>query len=165
VDGGVLEGDTKGNSGSAEKDEWLVDANGSGCGALRRRCGRGSSRSRRSSDRSGSGSGGLRLTRGGGRHTSGDCVNLESSADSVGKCNSGVDIRLRCAGTGDAVENALDIRGAFAEAFLVGCRASAVGDSARRQACLRARGDLLAGSEHGGVDGREESEGSSSENG
>lgn len=37
-----LEGDTKGNSGSTEEDELLVDTNGSGCGASFRRRGSGS---------------------------------------------------------------------------------------------------------------------------
>ena len=73
MDGGGLEGDTKGNSGSAEEDEWLVDANGSGGGALRRG-GRGSGGSRRSSSRNSTG--GLRLTRSGGRHTSRGCGNF-----------------------------------------------------------------------------------------
>lgn len=52
-------------------------------------------------------------------------MTYESVANGVGNFYSSVDIRLRCAGAGDAVEGALDEIVAFAEACIVGLRAAA----------------------------------------
>lgn len=71
--------------------------------------------------------------------TTQDQATYESFAKGVGKFESSVNISLRGAGGGDAVENTLDISGAFAEALIVVFRATAEGDGARHQAYLRAR--------------------------
>ena len=67
-----------------------------------------------------------------------DVGTYESLADGVGNLNSSVDIRLSCAGTGDAVENVLDISGTCAEAGIIAGRARAGGDFARHEAWFRA---------------------------
>ena len=53
-----------------------------------------------------------------------------------------VDISLRWARTGDAVENVLDISPVFAETFVIALRAGAGGDFARHQAWGRARYEM-----------------------
>lgn len=52
-------------------------------------------------------------------------MTYDSVANGVGNFYSIVDIRLRGAGAGDAVEGVLDEIGVFAEACIVGLRATA----------------------------------------
>ena len=162
-EGGCSERDTKGNSDSAEEDEGLVDADcrGGGAGFRRRRS---SGRARRRSTRGLrlSRSGGGHARRGifdalwcekGSSQSVVLCNDFgvrrvgnksktstyESLADEVGIFDCSVDVRLRWAGTGDAVENALDKFFAFAEACVVGLAAAAGGDIAGLQAFSRTR--------------------------